>query len=682
MFGVGSLARDRTDRVTVSEGRRLSCPVRASRGRGIQEEQRMTQAERVHSTGSADERARRVESEMTDDERFSLLVSVMGVNDVVTVRDDRIPEGTPMSAGYVPGVERLGVPAQLMSDASLGVTNPGYREGDSATALPAGVALGASFNPALARASGGMLGREARSRGFNVQLAGGVNLARDPRNGRNFEYLSEDPLVTAALAAESINGIQAEGVISTIKHFSINCNETNRHWLDAIIDPAAHRESDLLAFEIAIERSHPGAVMTGYNKINGDYAGGNSVLIQDVLKGAWGYPGWVMSDWGGTPSWEAALLGLDQESGLQLDVMMWQTEWFMAPLRQAYTEGKVPKERLSDMVRRILRSIFAVGVDRWGPVPELDMAKHNEIALETARQGIVLLKNDGALPLAADTTARIAVIGGHAQVGVPTGCGSSAVLPPGGFAEVIKVGGPGIMGVGRNLYLLPSSPLAELRKLLPGAEIEFDPGMSPAESVLMAARCDVAIVFAIKLDSEGFDDPDLSLPWGQDAVIEAVAAANPNTIVVLETGNPVAMPWRDRVNTIVGAWYPGQAGGQAIAEVLTGAVNPSGRLPVTFPTDLSQTPRPDLQGLGTPWGTPVTIEYDEGAEVGYRWFAKQHEQPLYAFGHGLSYTTFEYSNLHVEGGDTITATFTVTNTGQRAGADVPQLYVTAAAGGT
>jgi len=320
-----------------------------------------------------DVRAREVEEQMTDEERFSLLVSVMGVNDVVTVRDDRIPEGTPMSAGYVPGVQRLGVPAQLMSDASLGVTNPGYREGDSATALPAGISLGASFNPDLARASGGMLGREARSRGFNVQLAGGVNLQRDPRNGRNFEYLSEDPLVSATLAAESINGIQGEGVISTIKHFSLNCNETNRHWLDAIIDPAAHRESDLLAFEIAIERSQPGAVMTGYNKINGDYAGGNGVLINDVLKDAWGYRGWVMSDWGGTPSWDAALNGLDQESGLQLDMMMWKQVWFTDQLEAAYAERKLPKERLSDMVRRILRSMYAVGVDSWEAAPEVDM---------------------------------------------------------------------------------------------------------------------------------------------------------------------------------------------------------------------------------------------------------------------------------------------------------------------
>jgi beta-glucosidase len=625
----------------------------------------------------ADARARETEARMTDDERFTLLVSVMGTNDVIPARDARIPPEAPMSAGYVPGVERLGIPPQLMSDASLGVTNPGYRPGDTATALPAGIALGASFNPALARASGAMVGREARVRGLNVMLAGGINLARDPRNGRNFEYLSEDPLLSAALAAESIAGIQGEGVISTIKHYSLNCNETNRHWLDAIVDPAAHRESDLLAFEIAIERARPGSVMTGYNKINGEYAGGNRHLIEDVLKGAWGYPGWVMSDWGATPTWEFALAGLDQESGLQIDVIMWQAEAFTEPLRRAHADGRLPKERLAEMVRRILRSMYEVGVDAWGPAPDVDAAEHHAIALEGARQGIVLLKNDGVLPVAADTTARIAVIGGYSQLGVPVGTGSSAVVPAGGFAAEIAIGGPGIMGSARNLYLLPSSPEGELKRLLPDAQIDFDPGMTPAEAALLARRCDVAIVFAIRVEGEGFDLPDLSLPWGQDAVIEAVASANPNTVVVLETGNPVAMPWRDHVRAIVEAWYPGQAGGQAIAEVLTGAVNPSGRLPVTFPADLAQTPRPELPGLGEPWGTPTTIRYDEGAEVGYRWFAQRGERPLYAFGHGLSYTSFEYGELEATGGDTITATFTVTNGGDRDGADVPQLYLTA-----
>jgi beta-glucosidase len=232
----------------------------------------------------------------------------------------------------------------------------------------------------------------------------------------------------------------------------------------------------------------------------------------------------------------------------------------------------------------------------------------------------------------------------------------------------------------RNLYLLPSTPVEELRKLLPQAQIEFDPGQTPAEAALLARRSDVVIAFGIRVEGEGFDLPDLTLPWGQDAVIEAVASVNPNTLVVLETGNAVAMPWRSKVKGIVQAWYPGQAGGQAIAEVLTGKINPSGRLPITFPADLTQTPRPELPGLGTPWGTPTRIRYDEGAEVGYRWYDQNGAKPLYAFGHGLSYTRFAYKDFKVSGGETITAGFTVTNTGKRAGADVPQLYLTHAAG--
>ena len=628
----------------------------------------------------SDARAREVETRMTDDERLSLLVGVMGAGEWWPLADERIPPGVPMSAGYVPGIPRLGVPALQMSDAGLGVTNPGYRPGDTATALPCTLALAGSFNPALARAAGEAIGREARSRGFNVQLAPAMNLARDPRNGRNFEYLSEDPLLSAAMAAESINGIQAQGVISTVKHYSLNCNETNRHWLDAVIDPDAHRESDLLAFEIAIERAQPGAVMAAYNKVNGDYASANNVLINDVLKGAWGYRGWVMSDWGGTPSWECALNGLDQECGAQIDAILWQSEAFTDRLRAAHAEGTLPKERLSDMVRRILRSMFAIGIDRWGATAAPDMAAHNEIALRIARQGIVLLKNRGVLPLAPDSAARIAVIGGYAHIGVPIGCGSSAVVPPGGFADVIPIGGPGLTGGMRNLYLLPSKPLDELRKRIPNAQIEFDPGVSPAEAVLAARRADIVIVFAIRVEGEGFDSADLSLPWGQDAVIAAVSAANPNTVVVLATGNPVSMPWRDSVNAVVQAWYPGQAGAQAIAEIIAGQVNPSGRLPITFPVELSQTPRPQLPDLGAPFGTPSTIRYTEGAEVGYRWFARTGQTPMFAFGHGLSYTDFDYRDLVVSGGDSVQASFSITNTGDRSGADVPQLYLTAAPG--
>lgn len=628
-----------------------------------------------------DVRAREIEAQMTDDERFSLLIAVMGAGDMWPVRDPRIPEGTPMSAGYVPGVPRLGVPALLMSDAGLGVTNPGYRPGDTATALPAGLALAASFNPALARAAGEVVGREARSRGFNVQLAGGMNLTRDPRNGRNFEYLSEDPLLTATMIAESIDGIQRHGVISTVKHYSLNCNETNRHFLDAVIDPDAHRESDLLAFEIAIERAQPGAVMTAYNKINGAYAAANDVLINEVLKGAWAYRGWVMSDWGATPAWECALSGLDQECGAQIDAVLWQAENFGAPLRDAYADGGLPKERLSDMVRRILRSMFAVGVDRTDAAPAPDLAAHNEIALNIARQGTVLLTNRGLLPLASGSSVRIAVIGGYAHLGVPAGYGSSTVVPPGGYAGVVPIGGAGPEAGLRNLYLLPSNPVQELRKQLPQAQIEFEPGISAAEAVLAAQRADIAIVFAVRAEGEGYDLADLSLPWGQDEMITAVAAANPHTVVVLETGNPVSMPWVGSVNAVVQAWYPGQVGAQAIAEILTGRVNPSGRLPITFPVALGQTPRPGPPGVGEPWGTTTTIDYFEGAEVGYRWFARNGHIPLFALGHGLSYTRFEYRDLVVSAGTTITASFSVVNVGDRAGADVPQLYLTASPAG-
>jgi beta-glucosidase len=333
------------------------------------------------------------------------------------------------------------------------------------------------------------------------------------------------------------------------------------------------------------------------------------------------------------------------------------------------------------MVRRILPSAYAVGIDQWGPQPPLDMGRHNEIALDIARQGIVLLKNSGALPISGDKPLRIGVVGGYAQIGVASGTGSGAVLPVGGYAASMPIGGAhGAMGNARNLYVLPSSPLVELKKLLPKAQIEFDGAYTPAESAQLARRVDVVIAFGVRVEGEAFDLPDLSLPWGQDAIIDAVATVNPNTIVVLETGNPVSMPWRDKVKAIVQAWYPGQAGGQAIAEILTGRVNPSGRLPISFPAALTQTPRPELPGIAAPWGTPTTIRYDEGAEVGYRWYAQKKQKPMCAFGHGLSYTSFSYAGFKVSGGETITATFTVTNTGQVAGADVPQVYLTNAAG--
>jgi beta-glucosidase len=626
---------------------------------------------------SADARARATEQQMTDDERFGLIHSLMIIVFTTGKRDDRVPADVPQIAGWIKGVPRLGVPNLLLTDAGLGITNPGGgRKGDTATALPSAQALAATFNLALARESGTILGREARSRGFNVVLGGGMNLARDPRHGRNFEYFSEDPLLSALMAAETVKGTQGEGVIGTLKHVSLNSHETNKWFLDAQIDPAAHRESELLAFQIGIERSEPGSLMCAYNKVNGAYACGNDPILNGVIKKAFGYRGWIMSDWKAVYSWEDALKGLDQHSGVQLD----QKEWFVGPLREAYEQGKFSKERLSDMVRRILRSVYAAGVDKWGPAPKVDMAAHHAAVLEVARQGIVLLKNDAALlPLAGKK--RIAMIGGYAHVGaMGGGGGSSQVIPPGGYALQIPLGGEGLLGGLRRQVFIAPGPFAELKKLLPDAAITYNSGEYVSEAAALSQRAEVAIVVANKFDGEGFDSPDLTLPFGQDALINAVASANPNTIVVLQTGNPVAMPWRARVKAIVQAWYPGQAGGQPIAEVLAGKVNPSGRLPVTFVASIAQTPHPKLAGFGTPPDTPITLRYHEGAEIGYRWLAKTGAKPNYAFGHGLSYTRFSYSGLRVSGGETITATFTVRNTGKRDGADVPQVYLTNAAG--
>jgi beta-glucosidase len=619
-----------------------------------------------------DQRARDTEAQMTDEERLGLIYSLMPfIATEGNARDPRVPDSIPRTAGWTRGVPRLGIPDIVSTDASLGVTNPGGgRPGDTATAMPAGLALGATFNPDLAYRSGAAIAREARARGFNVLLGGGMNLVREPRHGRNFEYISEDPWLSAVMAAEGVRGIQDQGVMATLKHVSLNAHEINKFWLDAVIDPVAHRESDLLAFQIAIERGEPASLMCAYNKVNGAYACGNDPILNGVVKDTWDYPGWIMSDWRAVYDWRFALAGLDQHSGAQLD----REEWFVEALPAAMESGEFPGERLSDMVRRILRSVYAVGVEAWEPQDPPDLEAHAAAALEVARQGIVLLKNDGALPIPPGIRS-IAIIGGQADRGVIAGGGSSQGLPPGGYAATIPWGGETPLSVMRFEVYFPSSPLAELKALIPEAEILYAPGAFPAEAAALAARSDMAIVFATRFETEGFDSPDMTLPYGQDALIEAVAVANPDTVVVLETGNPIVMPWKDSVQAIVQAWFPGQEGGQAIAEVLSGAVNPSGHLPVTFPASVAQLPRPDLAGFGAPFGTPLTVDYHEGAEVGYRWFGLKGHEPAYPFGHGLSYTTFAYENLEVTGGDTVTARFTVVNTGERSGADVAQLYL-------
>jgi beta-glucosidase len=623
---------------------------------------------------SPDARAALLEAAMTDDERLEIVRGVFAIPAF-----GAMPPGALGSAGYVPGVPRLGIPALQESDASLGVANPlDVRKGDRATPLPSGLATASTFDLEIAYAGGAMIGQEAWHKGFNVLLAGGANLARDPRNGRNFEYLGEDPLLAGTLAAASIRGIQDQHVISTTKHFVINDQETGRNFANAVIDEAALRESDLLAFQLAIEGGRPGAVMCSYNLINGAYACGNDHLLNDVLKGDWKYPGWVMSDWGAVHDVKDASAGLDQESGSQIDRQV----FFDTPLRNALADGSIPHARLSDMARRILRSMFAVGLFDHPPVrTAIDLAANAGIARRIAEEGIVMLRNrDNALPLS-PSVGRIAVIGGHADAGVLSGAGSSQVLPAGSVYLTVPVGGEGFMGAFRNMIYDPSSPLAAIRAMAPKAEVRFDDGRYAGSATALAKWADVVIVFGTQWMIEGDDAPDLSLPDGQDALIAAVAAANPRTVVVLETGGPVAMPWLTQTAAVVEAWYPGARGGEAIAAILFGTINPSGHLPLTFPRNMEQNPRPAIPGLGLPPGHVFDVPYTEGSAVGYRWFAAKDETPLFPFGFGLSYTDFTYANLTVTGGSSVTVGFDVTNAGSLAGAAVPQIYLTTMPGG-
>jgi beta-glucosidase len=622
---------------------------------------------------SADERATLATAAMTLDEKIALLHGSWGLQPGDSGRIADLPSG----AGFVPGVPRLGIPALCETDASLGVTNPfDVRPGDVATALPAGLSLASTFDPTLAYRAGALVGGEAWAKGFNVLLGGGVNLTRDPRNGRNFEYLGEDPLLAGLLGGEAVRGTQDQHVISTVKHFALNANETNRYALDARIDRAQLRDSDLLAFNIAIERGHPGAVMCAYNKLNGEYTCGNRWLLNDVLKRDWHYPGWVMSDWGAVHDLDYAAAGLDQESAAQMD----KEAVFDAPLRAAVETGSLPISRIDDMVHRIVRSMFAVGVVDHPPhKQDIDYRAHGLLALEIAQKGIVLLKNDAKLlPLARDA-ARIAVIGGYANAGVLSGGGSAQVVPSNGPPIRIPVGTGRRASFGGPLFD-PSAPLDAIHAASPDSHLVYDAGAFPEQAAALAAKADIAIVFVVRHEREGSDIPNLTLPYGQDALIEAVASANPRTIVVLETGNPVAMPWIDRVSGVLESWYPGQEGGQAIADVLFGAVNPSGRLPITFPRDEADWLRPKLPNLGVEPGTSVWVEYSEGAEVGYRWYAAHAVAPMFAFGFGLSYTQFEYSGVRVTGGKHLRVSFEVRNRGSLAGADVPQVYLTSIAG--
>lgn len=634
--------------------------------------------EKRTTVGTEEKVAKRVDKlivQMTQAEKMRLIYGYFGSGANEHYQPPR--DARPSSAGYIPGIPRLGIPPQWQTDAGLGVASQrDVKVFSGHTALPSGLATAATWNPVLAYRGGRMIGSEARASGFNVMLAGGVNLARDPRNGRNFEYAGEDPLLAGTIVGAEIAGIQSNHIISTVKHYALNDQEFGRTVLTSEIDHRAAHLSDLLAFELAIERGKPGAVMCSYNRINSVYACENEWLLKNVLKGEWHYPGYVISDWGAVHSTaQSANAGLDQESAAQsFDKEL----YFGPPLKAAISAGEVPASRLDDMARRILTAMVTHGLFDYPAQPKpIDLEQNARTSLADAEESFVLLKNDGDILPIAHTVQKIAIIGSHADIGLLSGGGSSQVYPK---------GGPAIAGLGPSdfpgpMVYYPSSPLEALKKQLPNAQFAFATGENVAAAAQLAAQSDVAIIFAHQWAAESVDAP-FHLPDNQDELISAIAARNAKSIVVLETGGPVAMPWLKQVPAILEAWYPGTSGGTAIAEMVSGAANPSGHLPISFPIDEQQLPRPVIDGDRQHESQPFAVKFREGAAVGYKWFDQEKLQPLFAFGHGLSYTTFVTSALRTRArGSHLTITFNIKNVGTRTGAAVPQLYAGPIGGG-
>ncbi len=606
-------------------------------------------------------------AQMTLDEKVSLVSAPMAADGAL--------EGAHGSAAATSGVPRLGIPMWDESDASMGVTNPNdVRSQEDVTAFPALIALGATFCRDAAHAVGEAVGAQARHLGFSVQLAGGMNLIREPRGGRIFEYIGEDALHTGLLTGASVAGIQSQGVVSTLKHYAVNPEETGRVMVSSDISEKALRESDLLSFQLATEHGQPRSIMPGYNMVNKIYASESHFLLTAVLKGDWQFKGFVMSDWGATHSTEhAAWAGLDRQSGWDLDT----AHFFGEPLKVAVTEGRVSEARLDDMVTRILAALHSVGALEERRLPDLaPLPRHLEVARQVAEQSLVLLKNDDVLPLN-PPQGRIAVLGENADLGVLSGGGSSAVTPP----EHAKREGARVPQMEFPRIYHGPSPLNTIKERFGESEVVF-----LGDDLSELRDDDIAIIFAEKWATEGWDATDLSLGGTQDDLIALAAARATQTVVILETPGAVLMPWLDDVSAVLAAWYGGSAGAQAIAAVLTGEVTPSGRLPVSFPVEEADLPRPEVRSPedttsfpGQPRrGDYVGVNYDiEGADIGYRWHAREGRPPLFPFGFGLSYTHFDYSNVEitVNGDGIIEVSLTVSNVGERTGTDTPQVYV-------
>jgi beta-glucosidase len=628
---------------------------------------------------------------LTPDQRAHVLLAAMTMQEKFSMMGGQCdPRG---HTGLLAGIPRLGIPDVYFNDGPAGVheepaattvnaagqcvfLQAGEVGTGHATALPAPIAAAATFDPEMARSYGAVVGDEAAKKGNEVIFGPDVNIMRDPRGGRTFEAYGEDPYLAARMATGWIGGLQSQHVIANVKHFMANNEEDGRQSSDSQVDERTMHEIYMPAFEAAVTEAHTGSVMAAYNKVNGTYMTENGALLDGVLKRDWGFDGFVLSDYGAQHSTVGAANGGN-------DLELPYAQFYDPRLLTAATAAKqISIQTIDDHVLRILRTMFRFGLfdhpEYWKPAP-IDFAAHGRTARSIEEQGITLLRNSGnVLPLT-NTTHSIAVIGTAAGED-RSGGGSSKITA--------------------DHTITPLQGITA-RAAANGAKVTFDDGSDPAKAAALAGKADIAIVFAYDTEGEGSDRQCVALECSsqdpdQDALIEATAQANPHTIVVLTTGSPVLMPWTDKVAGIVEAWYPGEEGGAALAATLFGDVDPSGRLPVTFPVHQSDVPAntpgqwPGSGNLGaleplpdnTPPPTnvlpPIEISYSEGVLVGYRWYDAKGIAPLFPFGFGLSYTTFAYRNLRLlPAADGLGATVTaqITNTGRRSGADVPQLYV-------
>jgi beta-glucosidase len=615
----------------------------------------------IASAQDPDRRARELVSHMTLEEKIQQL---HGIRDTTDYR-----------YRFVPPLPRLGIPGFQITNGPAGAGPGGTRPQAKATALPSPLSLAATWDPGLAELNGAIIGAESRDIGNGLVEAPTINVARVPQNGRTFEGYGEDPYLVAQIAAENIIGIQGEGVIANVKHYAANNQETNRFTVDEEVDERALREIYLPAFEASIRKGHVASLMCAYPRVNGTYCCENALLLNEILKKEWGFDGFVTSDFGAVHSTVAS-------ANAGLDLEMPTGKYFNdVDLKSAVESGQVPISVIDDKLVRRFRTMMRFGLfDRQLLPKPIPVKENGAAALRLAEEGMVLLKNDsGVLPLRVKELKSIAVIGPAAAKAVTGGGGSSHVAP---FYTVDPVDGIRERA-GANVA------------------VSFSDGSDLPQAVSLARAADVAVLMVGDVDTEGRDHP-LSLEGNQDQLVEAVAAANSRTVLVLKSGSAVLMPWADRVPAILEAWYPGEEDGHAVAAILFGDFNPSGKLPITFPKSLEDLPASSVAqypGTGAvepyknaefdmnakaPPGPGGTAHYSEGVFVGYRHYDEKDLTPLFPFGHGLSYTSFAYKDLKISPRRVsldsklplrVNVEATVVNTGSVRGAEVVQLYV-------